>query len=353
MQHFIKKCCIADQKIIQSGVNSMKILIWGTGGLVGTIIDVYISLEKIDAFIDNNPHEEYYLGKKVLTPNQLVSTDYDAILVANSYSQEIYEQCKALNLDLSKIIFLFNNCRLEDFNQDYFFVEKVVGKDFTKIIKERVHLMNDVDFKSPYISSEFICMAYDEIDYVRVRSLALAVEEIERRKLDGAVAELGVFRGAFARFLNVAFPERKLYLFDTFEGFDEREAAREIDNKTCTRAVAEIHKQTNIQTVLEKMKYDKNIIIKQGLFPESLNGLEERFVFVSLDVDLEDSMYEGLCYFYPRLVSGGYIFVHDYNGSSGLFTGVKRAIERYEKELNVILCKMPICDISGTLVITK
>ena len=30
---------------------------------------------------------------------------------------------------------------------------------------------------------------------------------------------------------------------------------------------------------------------------------------------IENSIYEGLKYFYPRLSLGGYIFVHDYNSS--------------------------------------
>lgn len=331
----------------------MKIFVWGTGRLVGHILDVYIPLKEVYAFIDSNPTETTYLGKKVMTPCEIVNMEYDAILVANSFSQEIYKQCEDLKLDLSKVIFLFNNCRKEDLNQNYDFVETVVGEKYAKEIKQSIHLMNDVNLKSTYISDELLCMAYNEMDYVRVRSLMLVVDEIEKRKLDGAVAELGVFRGDFAQYLNVAFPSRKIYLFDTFEGFSEKEVAKEIDNKVCTNAIKEVHKRTNIQIVLDKMKYIENVVLKQGMFPQSLNGLEEKFVFVSLDVDLEESMYEGLMYFYPRLVVGGYIFIHDYNCHGGLLTGVKKAIERYEKEINTILCKMPICDINGTLIITK
>ena len=71
---------------------------------------------------------------------------------------------------------------------------------------------------------------------------------------------------------------------------------------------------------------------------------------MSIDVDLEDSIYEGLRYFYPRLETGGYIFVHDYNG---ILAGVSTGIEKYEKEIKSSLHKFPICDNNGTLVITK
>ena len=88
----------------------------------------------------------------------------------------------------------------------------------------------------------------------------------------------------------------------------------------------------------------------KGYFPESLNGLEEQFAFVSIDVDFEDSIYDGLTYFYPRLMEGGYIFIHDYNSLK--LKGVKRAVERYEAEFGKI-CKVPIPDINGTVIITK
>ena len=81
-----------------------------------------------------------------------------------------------------------------------------------------------------------------------------------------------------------------------------------------------------------------------------MGGLEDSFAFVSLDMDFEDSIYDGMEYFYPRLSEGGYIFVHDYNSD---LRGVERAIDRYESKLGKTICKMPLCDANGTLVITK
>lgn len=67
-------------------------------------------------------------------------------------------------------------------------------------------------------------------------------------------------------------------------------------------------------------------------------------------MDFWESIYAGLNYFYPRLLEGGYIFLHDYN--SGL-QGVENAVDRYEREQGGALCKVPLCDANGTLVITK
>lgn len=114
-------------------------------------------------------------------------------------------------------------------------------------------------------------------------------------------------------------------MFDTFEGFEANEALNEMKNGNCTEAFVQAYKQTNVGMVLRRRKYLENVIIKQGFFPESLNGLEDKFAFVSLDVDFEDSIYEGLKYFYPRMEKGGYIFIHDYSSS---LLGVEKAVDR-------------------------
>ena len=73
-------------------------------------------------------------------------------------------------------------------------------------------------------------------DYVRLSTLELVSYEINSRGLTGSVAELGVYKGKFARYINQYFPERPFYLFDTFEGFDQRDGAREIEQNLSTGA---------------------------------------------------------------------------------------------------------------------
>src|SRR6476659_3538818 len=65
------------------------------------------------------------------------------------------------------------------------------------------------------------------LDYIRLATLELISNQVNVLQLPGHVAELGVYKGKFARYINEYFPGRKLYLFDTFEGFDERDIAKE------------------------------------------------------------------------------------------------------------------------------
>lgn len=247
---------------------------------------------------------------------------------------------------------MYNNVKLSDMNQDYQFIARILGEKYASVVKKRHHIVRGVEACGDlcFENSPFIEKGYLESDYVRSKSFELAVKEIRKRKVLGAVAEVGVFRGEFAQYINWAFPDWKLYLFDTFDGFDASEALKEMREGNCTEAFVEAYKQTNLKTVLDRMTSLDNIVIKQGFFPQSLGGLEEKFTFVSIDVDFEDSIYEGLKYFYPRLSEGGYIFVHDYNSD---LLGVEKAIDKYEKENGIMLHKVPLADKSGTLVITK
>ena len=178
----------------------------------------------------------------------------------------------------------------------------------------------------------------------------LCAKEIHDRGIKGEAAELGAFRGDFSRIMNKVFPDKISYLFDTFEGYSEQTAKQEVSDKNCGEAYLNAYKDATVESVLKRLPYPQKAVIKKGFFPDSLEGLEETFSFVSIDVGFEDVTLEGLRYFYPRLSEGGYIFLHGYNSR---FKGAARAVETYEKENNIRICKVPICDRSGSIILTR
>ncbi len=347
----------------------MKIFVWGTGLAVNQAIEKYLKDICISAYIDNDKNKKEFNGKKVYSPDYLQTNDYDCIIVANHYTAKIYEQCIKLNIDINKVIFLFNNYIFDDINHNYDFIENIVGKNSADMLKQQFNYLKDNshvvsnscgDDDNEYLSLNQMNTSVDYYnnDYVRIKIFEMIINEI--KDVPGQIAELGVFRGDFAQYLNYAFDNRKLYLFDSFDGFQADEASEEINKNNCSDSFINSYKLTNLDIVMDKMVHKENVIIKKGFFPESLNGLEEQFAFVSLDVDLEESTLEGLRYFYPRLSSGGYIFIHDYNNCNkfiyeniNLDKCVHNAVSRYEKELGRKMCKVPICDNFGTLIITK
>jgi O-methyltransferase len=142
-------------------------------------------------------------------------------------------------------------------------------------------------------------------DPVRTYTIALALETIRREQLAGALAELGVYRGDTAVLYHRICPEKRLFLFDTFEGFPERDLDGRADERFA---------DTSIEAVKARFTDHSNIIFRKGYFPDTTVGLEgEKFCFVMLDADLYNPTLAGLQFFYERMVSGGYVFAHDYS----------------------------------------
>jgi len=150
------------------------------------------------------------------------------------------------------------------------------------------------------------------VDKVRVASIALALHTIDSEGVVGAMAELGVYRGELSRVLHRLSPSRKLYLFDTFTGFQDGPDAR--------------FRDTSAAFVRSHVGGDPaRVLIREGLFPATAEGLEgEAFAFVMLDGDRYDVTLAGLRFFMPRLVKGGFLFAHDFNNPES-DRGVRRA----------------------------
>ena len=278
-----------------------KIMIFGAGQ-AGSMISNWINggLELL-GFIDNNLDlcGKYKGNKKIYSAKESVKMMPDIIVITvlnKETSEEIQLQLKLL--DYKGIIFNIN------------------------------------DFKS-YID-------------IRLASLRLIASEINEQKLEGEVAELGVYKGKFASEINRLFPNKKLYLFDTFEGFNSEDVSIENSHGYSKAKVGDFS-DTNMELVKNQLPYKEQAIFIKGYFPESVKEELPSFCFVSLDTDLYKPTYEGLKVFYPKLVKGGMIIIHDYNSTQ--FPGVKDAVKEFCIENNAFL--VPLCDMHGSAVLIK
>lgn len=151
-------------------------------------------------------------------------------------------------------------------------------------------------------------------------------ELFENHGIDGEIAEVGVFQGETAALINAAFPSKVLYLFDTFEGFPAEDANADTAGGY-SEALPGQFSDTSEKMVLAKMTYPQKVIIKKGYFPESASGVNDKFCFVRIDLDLYKPTEAALEFFHKRMVSGGIIIVHDYFG--GAYKGIKETVDKY------------------------
>lgn len=185
---------------------------------------------------------------------------------------------------------------------------------------------------------------------IRSATLIRLAARIHSLKVPGAIAELGVYRGDLAEKLNALFPDRPIFLFDTFEGFDQRDVDEELRRDLSRANICEFQ-DTSIELVRSRLTHPEQAIFRKGLFPDTARGLEEeRYCLVSLDADLYAPILAGLRYFWPRLNKGGMILLHDYGNER--FRGARQAVDEFEAE-NGPLPLVPLCDLHGTAVIIK
>ena len=143
-------------------------------------------------------------------------------------------------------------------------------------------------------------------DYFRYTTLGLAVQRLRDEDVPGAFAEVGVWRGVTCALLHRLAPDRTLHLFDTFEGFPDRDLPPGTED---TR-----FRDTSQEAVRARVGASPNVRLHPGYVPETLSAVEgERFAFVLLDLDLYDPTVAALEFFYQRLEPGGYLVMHDYN----------------------------------------
>jgi O-methyltransferase len=321
----------------------MRILIFGTGSGLGDLLSILPPEVEVVGLLDNNTRKQGTLvhDKPVYAPQAIGDLKFDRIVVSPREGAAIRNQLVDLGVQREKILLFYStyDAALRKYvNQDTDAINRDLGLNLHPLSLCTMQMWPLVDLD----------LQPTEDDYCRAMAIRLASQRILARNTPGAIAELGVYKGEFAAVLNRLFPERKLYLFDTFEGFSENDLADGEEKKHSVASVGEFQ-DTNVELVMSRMARPENVIVRKGYFPETAEGLEETFALVSLDVDLRKPIVAGLQYFWPRLSPGGSIFIHDYNNRR--YKGVKSAVDDFVDATGAPLVQLP--DLAGTAILSK
>ena len=314
----------------------MGIYVWGTGCGASELIEAGLEPDKIAAFIDSFLSSDTFLGKPVLLPDQLDPDACSLLIVTTRHASAVADTCQSLGIPREKTLYLKNNTVLQDLNQGC-----TAASELDESIRKKLLPKQNIVPTPAALSDSLLPQRDLSNDYVRLATLELICRKL--KDVPGAAAELGVYKGYFSRCINQLMPDRTLYLFDSFAGFSSDANASE--------SFQAAHQNTAVEQVLAILPHPDKAIVKPGFFPESLQGMEDRFCLVSLDVDFYETTLEGLRWFWPRMVKGGCLMLHDW-GSPKL-PGVAQALSTYEKELGQKLPSVPLCDIGGTLILCK
>jgi len=123
----------------------------------------------------------------------------------------------------------------------------------------------------------------------------------ECKDLQGDMAEVGCYCGGSTKVICAMAPDKIVHVFDTFKGLPYTEGSFHQSHYTIAKEV-----------FLQRMEGLTNFEVYEGLFPDTANPIkDEEFCFVHLDCDLSKSIMDGVNFFWPKMVKGGKILIHD------------------------------------------
>lgn len=355
-----------------------KCLLWGTGRdyKILSVIARWKEDVVIIGAVESKKSKEYVQFGENKIPvycggENLKNVEYDVIIIANCFYEEIIELQRELGLDINKTFIPYTTGRCHKYDTIVSLNRFVYNAEEVVDVLSGIHTMRSFIHPMHYDLTEYTLFNDLKVfrdkefrvlegDYARVRTLELCISEIKEKKLRGNMAELGVFQGYFAKVMSYYLPEKDLYLYDTFDGFIEQDYEKELKEGKITAEWLSIFSNINIEKVKKYIGNKEKCHYRVGYFPQTVleRDKEEKFCLVSLDADMYNPMLAGLEFFYPRLEQGGYILVHEYNcraieDNDFLdFSGVKKAVRDFESRHGNINY-VPIADRAGTLVITK
>jgi O-methyltransferase len=172
---------------------------------------------------------------------------------------------------------------------------------------------------------EFVRLAGEIADHTLVdRSRLYVLYQLikQARRVPGAVAEVGVYRGGTAKLMaRLLDGEKTLFLFDTFAGMP------------ATHPEYDFHRSgdfadTSLESVRAYLADCRQVELRQGLFPDSAGpARDQTFSLVHVDVDIYASVLSCCEFFFPRMSPGGVLVFDDYGMIS--CPGAKRALDEF------------------------
>jgi O-methyltransferase len=160
-----------------------------------------------------------------------------------------------------------------------------------------------------------------------------------RRFPDRDLAECGCMYGHSAHLISTLVgadlaPSSRFHIFDYFEGLSEFDAEDQSRFYPDAQSRTEIKKHFAVgeERVAANLSSFPFVRLYKGWIPARFHEVDDRrFSFVSVDVDLYAPTRDALQFFYPRLETGGVIYLDDYGFLN--FPGAKQAADELIAEM--------------------
>lgn len=252
-------------------------------------------------------------------------------------------------------------------------LKKIAGgilksKPGNKIYKKFYYLSAELNQNIPDVEYEFLrfkelcgkfTMTTVESLYYTYRSVKYVIEN----DIPGDFVECGVWKGgntmlAAMTLMSLKNTDRKIYLYDTFEGMSAP-TEKDINYKNEDAKIEWSRKEKtdhndwcyssldDVKKNLYSTGYPKEkLIFVKGKVEDTLPGtLPEKVSILRLDTDWYESTYHELKHLYPLLSRYGFLIIDDY----GYWKGAREAVDNYfsENGIKIFLNRLDISARAG------
>jgi O-methyltransferase len=177
----------------------------------------------------------------------------------------------------------------------------------------------------------------DQIRPDEMLVLLTSLEDVLKQGIDGDVVELGCYEGTSAlfeaRMLERMSPDKKLWLYDSFEGLPEKtnEDATPLGEAFTAGALKASKAVLAKNFVKAGLKIPE---IKRAWFYElDPEDLPEHICFAFLDGDFYESIMDSMKLVLPKMTTGSMIIIDDYQNPK--LPGAKQAVDEYVHRYNL------------------
>lgn len=193
------------------------------------------------------------------------------------------------------------------------------------------------------------CKSYTMTSMERMYHLYKAIEYVVKNCIPGDIVECGVWKGGSMMLSALSLIyfndiERKLYLYDTYEGnvkptdkdiyhFSDRKALEGWDERESRGEKLYYSPLSEVKKNLYSTGFPKkNIKFIKGKVEDTIpNDIPDKISILRLDTDWYESTYHELKHLFPRLVLHGILIIDDY----GVWKGARDATDKYISENNI------------------
>ena len=153
----------------------MEIYVYGTGCGAGALIDEALPAERVAAFVQTVPEAETFLGRPVVSPEQLAERKVDLIIVTTQDAAGVERRLDRLGIPAEARFYLKNSVAVRDRNERCTAAREALGDAFVDRLRRqyavvRVPLWDDAAAPAP------------EDDWVRRLSIDQALNRLQERE---------------------------------------------------------------------------------------------------------------------------------------------------------------------------